>query len=113
MGNDLTPRETELQGLEVKIAEFERLLNDVATPTQLKEWLFRICEAEDIRITKDGDVLKVPNWDARVKGFDRVMDILRYNHKDRPMDVGKPQKIVIQIIDTKVQEPKSVDVDEK
>ncbi len=85
-----------------KATELERILADVATPKQVKKWLLDICEAEDIKRTSSGDEWSAPNWDARIKGIDRVMSILKLSPSKEPkVTLNQPTKIVIQVIDNK------------
>lgn len=86
-----------------KANQLERILSDVATPERIKKWILDICEAENIKRTADGVEYATPDWDARVKGLDRVMSLLKYNPKDPKITVNnnQPTKIIIQVIDNK------------
>lgn len=97
---EIAETKQKLEVIELALPKLEKLLSDIATPDKIKEWLINICEAEDVRINKMGDQIKTPNWEARIKGVDRVMSILKYSSKDPVIKESKPTKIVIQVIES-------------
>lgn len=91
----------EVAALTENAFQLERILAEVATPEKVKKWLIDICEAEDVRLDRNGEEWRSPDWEARVKGIDRVMAILHYTSKEPKVTLHQPTKIMIQVIDNK------------
>jgi len=77
----------------------DALLQKAFPPKQIQKLIADLCSAEDIRMTKDGSEYRTPNWEARDKGLNKVLNLLRFIEKQNgmPSDVHAA-KIVFQVI---------------
>lgn len=99
---DLTQRDIKIADTKTKIEILEDALSKTVTPEQIKKWILELCEASDVKFNKFGEMIHVPNWNARDKGLTRILEILHYQTADiegrkrtRPHE---PSKILIQVI---------------
>lgn len=92
------------------LSRLERLLEKDFPQEKLVGYLRDLCEAEDVKMTKEGMEYRAPNWDARKNGLDRVLELLRYKRKNEPVvGDGPPVKLIFNvvnpIIEAKREEP--------
>lgn len=82
------------------LAYLEGILSKTFTPEKIKSLLVDLCEASDVIVTKEGDEIKKPNWDARKNGVDRVLKLLKYTNKNDNAAEGSltPTKIIFNIV---------------
>ncbi len=90
----------------------ERLIELVQkefSPERMKQYLLDLCEAKQVMVTKNGDVVELPDWTARRDGFDRALKI---GYAAGPnlgtIRENAPTKIVFNIVNGKADEPKKV-----
>lgn len=89
----------ELAQVNSKLSYLESILETSFTPEKIKGLLADLCEASDVVVTKEGDTIQKPNWDARKNGLDRVLKLLKYtNQKDMVEGTLTPTKIVFNIV---------------
>lgn len=101
MPAEIVDKATELVRTEEGLAMLEKVLKETFTPEALKKMLLDLCQAEDIKMSKEG-AYTTPNWSARRDGLDRVMNVLGYGGKDENSGSGGggrlPSKIVFNIV---------------
>lgn len=86
------------------LSRLERLLEKDFPQEKLVGYLRDLCEAEDVKMTKEGVEYRAPNWDARKNGLDRVLDLLRYRRKNEPVvGEGAPVKLIFNVVNPTIE----------
>lgn len=65
------------------LTKLERMLRDTFTEDKIVQYIGDLCEAEDIKMTKEGAEWRTPNWTARKEGLDRVLELLRIRKQEK------------------------------
>lgn len=97
----LSPAEAEkrLTTFQEAVKTLEKQLAEAAPPEQIKQWIIDLCNANDIKMDREGNTYEVPNWAARDRGLERVFQILKVQQSKEGNPQGNmPTKISINVI---------------
>lgn len=95
---EIIETERELAKVDEGLSQLVRVLKQRYSPEKVADMLGEMCEANDMKVDKDGGEHFNPDWQTRVKGWDRLTAMLGYTKKDAtPVESGAT-KIVFNIV---------------
>jgi len=79
------------------LALLERHLKEAFPQEKIRKYLEDLCTAEDIKMSKSGPY-NTPNWMARHRGLEKVLELLRYKQAVESTGHKLPTKVVFNTI---------------